>query len=188
VLGAEVFVGWRPARPPEHLRITFTKLLTRRSMDPTCSSCPNPESTLNQQIVTPPGEWLVYSDADGIWRLWPGVFHAHDGETFRLHFSQDVFVPRGRRWRLLIWTHECDFGRLSWSVPTNPMAPCPKTNEFGNFVGDDVPGIATVTYRTPAAALGVHSLDGSTAPPSTCPAASNPRGCYRITYRVTRVR
>src|SRR5205823_9382223 len=92
VLAEEVFVGWRPvprAARPVHLRLTFTRLLTRRSMDPTCASCPNPESRLDQQIVKPPGEWLVFSDVDGLWRLWPRVFPAADGRTFRLSLSQD---------------------------------------------------------------------------------------------------
>jgi hypothetical protein len=188
VLAEEVFVGWSPSQPPVHLRVTFTRLLTRRSMDPKCSACPNAESKLGQQIVSPPGEWLVYSDVDGLWRLWPGVFRARDGSAFPLNLQQDLFVPSGRPWRLLLWTHECDFGSVSWTVPVNPMAPCPKSREFGNFVGDDVPGIGFARFGSPAASLGRHVLNGSTARPSTCPAKRNPRGCYSVTYVVTRVR
>src|SRR5439155_25740617 len=69
VLAEQVFVGWRPVQSesrPVHLRLTFTRLLTRRSMDPTCASCPNPESRLDQQIAEPPGEWLVFPDVDGL--------------------------------------------------------------------------------------------------------------------------
>jgi hypothetical protein len=188
VLAEEVFAGWSPSPAPVHLRVRFTRLLTRRSMDPLCSACPNPESTLGQQIVAPPGEWLVYSNVDGLWKLWPRVFHARDGSVFTPNQQQDIFVPQGRPWRLLLWTHECDFGSVSWTVPANPMAPCPKTGEFGNFSGDDVPGIGVARFSSPAASLGTHFVDGSTAPPSTCPAKRNPHGCYRLTYVVTRVR
>jgi hypothetical protein len=108
--------------------------------------------------------------------------------VFPLHVQQDVFLPGGRPWRILLWTRECDFGTLSWSVPSNPMLPCPKTKDFGSFNGDDMPGIGVVRFQSPEAAIGTHVLDGSTAPPSTCPAKRNPHGCYRVTYTVTRVR
>src|SRR5262249_61293169 len=49
VLAEEVFVGWRPAPRPVHLRVTFTSILTRRSMDITCVKCTNPQSRRNQQ-------------------------------------------------------------------------------------------------------------------------------------------
>ena len=68
------------------------------------------------------------------------------------------------------------------------MAPCPKSPEFGDKGGDDSPGIVVTRYRSPETAVGVHVANGSTAQPSTCPAAANPRGCYQITYRITRVR
>src|SRR5207237_5228324 len=45
VLAEEGFVGWQPALSLDHLRVTFTRLLTRRSMDPSCSRCANPAST-----------------------------------------------------------------------------------------------------------------------------------------------
>jgi hypothetical protein len=191
VLAEQVFVGWRPATPASrsvHLRLTFTRLLTRRSMDPVCASCPNPESTLDQQIAKPPGEWLVFTDVDGLWRLWPRVYPALDGKAFSLALTQDLFVPRGQPFRLFVFTHECDFGTLSWTNKNNAMAPCPNSPEFGNFSGDDVPGLIVTRYPSPAAAIGVHLANSSNAPPSTCPAAPNPRGCYQITYRIVRVR
>jgi hypothetical protein len=188
VLGEEVFVGWRPATPLDHLRVTFTRLLTRRSMDPTCVKCANPESRRNQQVTKPPGEWLFFVDVDGLWRLWPRVIPARDGRTFRLGLTQDLFLPRGRPFSLLVLPHECDFGTLTWTKPANAMAPCPRTGEFGDPGGDDTPGFVVARFRSPAAALGVHVANGSTAGPSTCPAAPNPRGCYQITYRIARVR
>jgi hypothetical protein len=67
------------------------------------------------------------------------------------------------------------------------MAPCPKTREFGNFGGDDVPGVIVARFRSPADALGTHVVDAGNAPPSTCPAV-NRRGCYRLRFDVRRVR
>lgn len=187
VLAEQVFVGWRPAQRVVHLRVAFTKLLTRRSMDPTCSSCPNPESTLNQQIVRPPGEWLVYTDTDGIWRQWPRVYPAREGRVFAPNVHEDLYLPAGRPWRLFVFTHECDFGTLSWSVPTAPMKPCPRSGEFGNFSGDDVPGLVVRRFASPIAAVGTHTFNGSTSAPSTCP-ASNKRGCFALTVHISRVR
>ena len=193
VVAQEIFLGWTPVRAaslPVHLRVTFTKLLVRRAMDPGCPAakpqCGSPQSTLAGQNTAPPGEWLVYSDAAGLWRQWPRVFRARDGQSFPLHEAQDLYVARGAPWRLLIWTHECDFGVATWSNPSLPMAPCPKTGEFGNFIGDDVPGLIVARLSSAAAAAGPHVQNGSTAPPSTCP-ASNTAGCYALTYRVTTV-
>lgn len=191
VLGEEVFVGWRPAAGasmPVHLRVTFTRLLTRRSMDPICAACPNPESTNTQQVARPPGEWLVFSDVDGLWRLWPRVYPARDGSSFAPGVTQDLYVPRGRSFSLIVITHECDFGVLTWSNPLAAMAPCPKSKDFGGPPGDDQPGFVVARFASPEAALGRHVANGSTARPSTCPAKPNPRGCYQITYTVTRVR
>jgi hypothetical protein len=187
VLAEEVFVGWRPARKPVHLRVTFTRLLTRRSMDPACARCPNPQSRRKEQITRPPGEWLVFVDVEGIWRLFPHVVPARDGRSFQLGLTQDLYVQSGRPFRLLVAPHECDFGKLTWTNPAAAMAPCPRTSEFGDGGGDDTPGVVLTRFRSPEAALGVHAANGSTAPPSTCPAAPNPHGCYQITYRIRRV-
>ena len=193
VVAKQVFLGWRPLRAeslPRHLRLTFTKLLTRRAMDPGCpnsqSQCGSVETTRGDQITKPPGEWLVYTDVAGIWALWPHVLRAKDGSVFPLSYSTDIYVRATDAWRLFVFTHECDFGVATWSDPTQPMAPCPKTAEFGNFVGDDVPGELVVRYRG-AQAIGAHQQNASLAPPSTCP-PSNTQGCYRLWWTVTRVR
>jgi hypothetical protein len=94
----------------------------------------------------------------------------------------------GRPFSIVVSPHECDFGKLTWSRPAAPMAPCPKTGEFGDPGGDDLPGDVVARFASPDSAIGTHVANGSTAPPSTCPAAQNPRGCYRITYRITTVR
>src|SRR5207247_338570 len=58
VLAKQVFLGWRrlsPALLPVHLRVTFTKLLTRRAMDPGCPNAPHgcgtPESVLDDEGI-----------------------------------------------------------------------------------------------------------------------------------------
>jgi hypothetical protein len=150
--------------------------------------CSNPESRRDQQISRPPGEWLLFVDVDGIWRQWPHVIPGRDGRSFPLGLTQDVFLPAGRPFRIIVAPHECDFGTLTWTRPAAPMAPCPKTGEFGDARGDDVPGDAGVRFASPAAALGTHVANGSTTAQSTCPAAQNPHGCYGITYRFTLVR
>ncbi len=194
VLAKQVFLGWRPLRPvalPQHLRVTFTKLLTRRAMDPGCptasdTACGSVQSVLPGQISKAPGEWLVYTDVGGLWSLWPRVLPGDDGRSFAVRATTDLYVRPGASWRLFVFTHECDFGVATFDDPARPMAPCPKTAEFGNFAGDDVPGEIVVRYRGPAA-LGRHAANGSLAPPSTCPKA-NASGCYRLWWTIARVR
>lgn len=192
VVARQVFLGWRPltaATVPEHLRLTFTKLLTRRAMDPGCPvdnlNCGSLQSTLGGQISKPPGEWLVYTDVAGLWSLWPRVYPGQDGRSFAVRQTTDLYVSPRQAWRLFVFTHECDFGVASFDDPNTPMAPCPKSGEFGNFAGDDVPGEVVVRYR--GGPLGGHTANGSTAPPSTCPKA-NASGCYAVWWTVTRVR
>ncbi|HEY8704412.1 MAG TPA: hypothetical protein VIL98_06635 [Gaiellaceae bacterium] len=193
VVAKQVFLGWRPLRAaalPRHLRVTFTKLLTRRAMDPGCpnsqSACGSVQTMLGDQITKGPGELLVYTDVAGVWTLWPRVLPAQDGRVFKLAYSTDVYVQPSRAWRLFVFPHECDFGVATWSNPDQPMAPCPKTREFGNFSGDDVPGEIVVGYRG-VQAVGAHAANGSLEPPSTCP-PSNKQGCYRLWWTVTLVR
>jgi hypothetical protein len=193
VVAKQVYLGWRPlaaATLPEHLRLTFTKLLTRRAMDPGCpdskSECGSVQTLLGDQITKGPGELLVYTDVAGIWALWPRVLPARDGRVFALRYSTDLYMRPAQAWRLFVFPHECDFGVATWSDPDKPMAPCPKTGEFGNVSGDDVPGEIVVHYRG-AQAVGAHAANGSLQPPSTCPPA-DAQGCYRLWWAVTRIR
>jgi hypothetical protein len=191
VLAKQVFLGWRPLRPRAiHLRLTFTKVLTRRAMDPGCShsqtGCGTPETTRDDQLTAAPGELFVYTDVAGQWSLWP-MIRSRDGKTFTVRHTTDVYVQPTEPWRLFVFPHECDFGSASWSDPSTPMAPCPRSKEFGNFSGDDIPGEIVAHYRG-ANAVGAHAANGSLAPPSTCPAAKNPAGCWRVWWTVSRVR
>jgi len=189
-----IFVGWRPVkRRPVHLRVHFDSLFVRRAMDPGCppydANCPDKdESILLGQITTSPGEWNVYVDAAGVWRQWlPQVLSVRDGQTIRSKQKLDLYVPKGKPWRLFVQTRECDFGSLgnAYSVEGS-VAPCPHINEVGNTVSDDLPGIAVLHFRSPQASIGTHrvnsSLDGSTCPPA------NRKGCYRVAFTITRIR
>jgi hypothetical protein len=165
----------------QHLRVRFDRLLVRRAMDP---SSPN-ESTLTGQIASAPGEWQLYWNVDGIWGRWPGTLAARDGSIFRGRQSVDLWVPSRGTWTLVALARECDFGALpGWDGPGRPTAPCPVTNEVGNAKGDDYPGAIAVRHH--GLALGRHVANASTAG-STCPPA-NTRGCYQLTYTVSRLR
>ena len=159
-------------------------------MDPGCphseQGCGTPQTERDDQLTTAPGELRVYTDVAGQWALWPKILPARDGKTFAVRQSTDLYVGARQPWRLFVFPHECDFGVASWTDPTKPMAPCPRTKEFGNFSGDDVPGEIVVHYRG-ANAVGTHTVNGSLASPSTCP-VSNKRGCWALTWTVTRVR
>jgi hypothetical protein len=191
---ASFFVGWRPVKkPPVHLRVRLISLHVRRAMDPGCPpydpTCPvQNESTLLGQVTTSPGEWNVYVDTAGIWTQWlPAVLHPTDGQTIKGRQSVDFYVAKGKPWRFFVQTRECDFGSLGNAYsPAGVVAPCPHINEVGNTASDDQPGILAVHFRSPQASLGIHRVNSSLVG-STCP-ASNTHGCYRMTFKVSRIR
>jgi hypothetical protein len=194
VVARRVLVAWAPAARslPVHLRVRFTRLLVRRAMDPACTTeeprcAAAAESTNLGQISKPPGEWNLYSDVGGIWSLWrpTTLLVRRDGQRFRLDHAFDVYLPRGRPWRVLVWARECDYGSFGGEGTTQPLYPCQKTGEFGVRAGDDVPGLAVVHFRSPAAAVGTHSLN-SRVNGSTCP-PQNRRGCYQVSFSVQQV-
>lgn len=185
----DVFVGWAPVPPrlrPLHLQVQLEQLLVRRAMDPSCTltqpDCPaRVETTQLGQVAQAPGEWALYVDVGGIWsHVRPLVLRLRDGQRVRLHRTFDLYVPRGRAWRLAAFTRECDFGHLTFSSQTRAVYPCPRSGEFGNPVGDDRPGYVVAT-----GSLGRQSANASLKD-STCP-ASNRHGCYRLTWRVVRL-
>jgi hypothetical protein len=190
VLAREEHATCENAPKLDHLRLHFDKLLVRRAMDPSCPpdkpTCPYAnESTLLGQIVTAPGEWQLHWSVDGIWGRWPGTLAANDGSVFRGSQSVDFYVQRGKPWTLVTLARECDFGALpGWDGPGKPTLPCPASSEVGNSAGDDYPGAITVTNK--GLALGTHVVNASTAG-STCP-PSNVKGCYQLTYTVSRMR
>jgi hypothetical protein len=144
------------------------------------------QSTRLGQTTTPPGEWIVYWKLGSTWGRWPGVLAARDGRVFRGSQTVDVYVPRGRPWAALFTTRECDFGALGNALAARgTVSPCPRGTELGNLIGDDVPGYAFRGFSSPESSLGRQVLNSRIAG-STCP-PSNRRGCYAVTFTVTRV-
>jgi hypothetical protein len=189
VIAKQIYLGWSKPAAVQHLRLHFDKLLVRRAMDPSCPpdkpTCPYAnESTLLGQITSAPGEWQLHWSVDGIWGRWPGTLAASDGSTFRGTQSVDFYLPRGGSWTFVTLARECDFGALpSFAGTGHPMRPCPPSSEVGNSAGDDYPGAIALTFHGPA--LGRHVSNASTAG-STCP-PSNVKGCYQLTYTVSRL-
>jgi hypothetical protein len=192
VVAQRVLARWTKAPRPEHLRVSFLTLLVRRAMDPGCPggrpSCGSLQTTHGEQVSAGPGEWNVYVNAAGVWKMWGrGLLRARDGRIFRGGPTVDVQLARGRPWRVFVFTRECDFGSLgNADGAQHAMTPCPRSSEFGTFDGDDVPGFAVARFSSPAAALGLHRLRPQRVG-STCPPA-NRLGCYELSYRVDRVR
>jgi hypothetical protein len=190
VVAKRVIASWTGTAPADHLRVRFVRLLVRRAMDPGCSNgrpaCGSKETTHGEQVSFGPGEWNVYVDGAGTWRMWgSGLLRARDGQVFRNGPTLDLHLARGKPWRVFVFTRECDFGSLgNADGATHAMAPCPRSREFGTFDGDDVPGIAVAHFRSPAAALGLHVLRPQRHG-STCPAV-NRLGCYEIAFPVER--
>ena len=193
IVAKRVLFGWNAvprASRPVHLRVSFRSLLVRRAMDPGCPgareiACGSRQTTQGRQISRPPGEWNVYWNVGGIWGRWnPAVLRPRDGQVFRGRQSVDLYVPRGRPWRLFMFARECDFGSLSMGS-SSPVAPCPRSGEAGDPIGDDTPGSVEVRFRSPAASLGRHVVDATTVG-SSCPTV-NRRGCFRLTFDVRRV-
>ena len=190
VLAKRVLVG-TPKR--EHFRVRFTRLLVRRAMDPGCPNrrptCGSKETTHGEQGWKPPGEWNVYLEAAGKWTTWgKGLLRTHDGQVFRNGPALDVYVPRGRPWRIFAFARECDFGSFGNADGAgHAMTPCPRSSEYGSFAdGDDRPGVVVKRFVSPAASLGFHRGRPLRAL-STCPRV-NRLGCYELDYVVTRVR
>jgi hypothetical protein len=192
LVAKRVVASWTTGPPPEHLRVRFTRLLVRRSMDPGCpdqqATCGSKETTHGEQISMPPGEWNVYVDAAGVWRMWgSGLLRVRDGQVVRHGPTLDVYLPRGRPWRLFVFTRECDWGSLgNADGATHAMAPCPRSGEVGTFDGDDRPGYIVKRFRSPRASVGFHRSRPSRRAITTCPAV-NKLGCYELDYIVTHV-
>jgi hypothetical protein len=191
VVAKRIVAGWTRAPRQEHLRVRFTRLLVRRAMDPGCpngaSTCGSKETTHGEQVSASPGEWNVYVDAAGVWKMWgKGLLRARDGQVIRHGPTIDIYVPRGRPWRLFVFTRECDFGSLgNADGSTHAMSPCPRSGEFGTFDGDDRPGFIVKRFRSPQASLGFHRGRPSRRALTTCPAV-NKLGCYELDYIVAR--
>jgi len=161
-------------------------------MDPGCpnaqTTCGSKETTHGEQLSSPPGEWNVYVDAAGVWGLWgSGLLRVRDGQVVRHGPTLDVYLPRGRPWRLFVFTRECDWGSLgNADGAAHAMTPCPRSGEVGTFDGDDRPGYVVKRFHSPEASLGFHRSRPSRRAITTCPPV-NRLGCYELDYKITRV-
>lgn len=168
--GASYFVGWRdkPA-PSTPLRLRLETITVNHSLDP------NPNRP--QQSGTPPGEYNLYLNVNGVWNFmggraalalpgeWaPGLGAVSDGQSFAVNRDVVFYVPPGGPVRVDVSGRECDLPR---------MDPCVATGEVSD--GNDHPGEAIDSFRSAAAALGEHML--------VSPVNAN----YAIRYRVDRV-
>jgi hypothetical protein len=190
VVAQRVLARWTETSARVLLRVRFTRLLVRRAMDPGCPgrrhTCGSKETTHGEQISKPPGEWNVYVDAAGVWKAWGrgGLLSARDGQVVPGGPTFDLRLVPDRPWRVFVFTRECDFGLLgNADGPGHALSPCPTSQEFGTFDGDDVPGIAVARFASPAAALGLHRLRPRRHG-STCPAV-NRLGCYEVAFHVS---
>jgi hypothetical protein len=181
IVAKQFFARWtRGGAPLVHLRVSFGWLVVRRGLDPV--------SRRSGQNTTSPGEWVAYADVHGVWRSpWPGVRFAADHSVIRLRRDVDFYVPRGGRWRVAIFTRECDLGAIgnAYAPGRGRVFPCPRTREVGALAGDDDPGVAIAWHGTGRGATGGYELN-SRLEPSTCP-RTVVRGCYAIAYRVERL-
>lgn len=195
VLAKQVFLGWSPMPQvalPEHVRVSLTRLLVRRAMDPSCPpdkpECPfKAQSTRLGQIATAPGEWNLYWNVAGIWGQWkPITLHARDGQSFKGSQSVDVYLAKAGPWRVYALARECDFGVLgSFRGQSVPVSPCPRSPELGHQSGDDYPGSLEARFRSVARGLGSHTVN-SIVTGSTCP-VENRQGCYALSFTARRI-
>jgi hypothetical protein len=193
VVAKQVFAGWGPMPEralPQHVRVTFRELLTRRAMDPGCigTGCTTPETEQGNQLTRAPGEWVLYWNVAGVWGRWsPVVVPARSGARFRTNRRVDVYLPARRAWRVFVYGRECDHTAFN-ARGDRAMSPCPSITEAGHPVGDDVPGALEARFASVRRALGRHRRNAMTLDDSTCPRAANPRGCYQVTFDVARIR
>jgi hypothetical protein len=208
LMAYQFFAGWSEpptAGLPTHLHISLDQLVVHKAMDPACSAdafgipapgCPfTSESRNYNQATTPPGEWNLYFDANGLWGRWQpagqatGEFLPNDGSTYVGTQSVELYVLPGQGWQFFVHGRECDLGSLG------VLANCPSENKE-LATDNDVQGAILDSYASAAVSLGTHTSDGKTHkddPTSTCPDENAPpvnpqgHGCYSLTYTVTQV-
>lgn len=158
--GKSFFVGWEgDDRPAAHLQLEPLDVKVIHSLDPNQDPA-DPAASL------PPGEYNLYFDANGTWRLlndWaPGLGSVFDGQTVAFNGQKaDFFVSPGKGVRVFTRSRECD-------LPT--VNPCPSTPEVSS--GNDNPGDVTQEFDSADAAVGVHTAKTDN---------------YEFRYRITRL-
>jgi hypothetical protein len=170
--GKTFYVGWTKSTspPPDHVQVTINSITVNRSLDP------NP-SRLSQS-GTPPGEYNLYVQGNGVWGFindWaPGLMTVTDGQTFTPNNGIDFYVQQGKPVRVFFTGRECDF------VGVNP---CPQTPELSDQ--NDRPGDILQTFSSVSTALGQHTAQSDQSTASVTDPTVVPN--YQLTYTVSRV-
>jgi hypothetical protein len=143
--GKSFFVGWTgdDQNRPAHIQVTFKSIKIVNSLDdPQQPAPPNPPDT---SAGVPPGEWNMYVDVNGYWKLlneWiPGLDSVNSGDVLNINKTIDLHVPQGQGVRLLAVGRECDLPKIK---------PCPATSEVAE--DNDDPGTKADVYSSPEAA------------------------------------
>jgi hypothetical protein len=189
--GQRYYVGWahQPGMPagaaPAHLRLTVKGITVNNAL-----AEPNP---VHPTAAGPPGvgRYNLYLNANGYWNFmggrapeadtsWvPGLGSVHDGQSFDVNQTVDLFVPPGAPVKLDVSGRECDLPR---------MDPCAATAELAD--ANDHPGEAVASFATADAALGDHTLlSPNHDPPQSNPGAdpSTVPPDYQVAYSIRRV-
>jgi hypothetical protein len=146
--GKSLFVGWSGATQfvPAHIQVIFKKLTIHHSLDE--------PSGFDTSAGVPPGEWNMYSDINGQWKLIndyaPGLAAVNSGDTLELNHTYDLNVADGQPLRIHLDTRECDLPKIQ---------PCPATSEVAE--DNDNPGSADITFPSVADAVGDHVITPS---------------------------
>jgi hypothetical protein len=144
VYGKSIFAGWTgPVQDhPAKAEVELKKLTINNSLD-------DPE--FGTSLGVPPGEWNLYSNINGEWKLLneivPGLGGVLTGQSLDLNHTFPVNVPEGEPLRVAVYGRECDLPRIQ---------PCPITSEVAE--DNDSPGPAADTYPTLGDAVGDHTL------------------------------
>lgn len=170
--GKTFYVGWSKttAPAPDHLRVTVNSVTVNRSLDP------NPGRL--SQSGTPPGEYNLYVQGNGVWGFindWaPGLLTVTDGQVFNPNNGIDFYVQAGNSVRVFFTGRECDFVGID---------PCPQTPELSDQ--NDRPGDIVQNYSSVSAALGQHTAQSDQSTSSVSDPTVLPN--YEVTYTVSRV-
>jgi hypothetical protein len=170
--GKTFYVGWSKTTTPapDHLGVTVNSVTVNRSLDP------NPNRL--SQSGTPPGEYNLYVQGNGVWGFindWaPGLLTVTDGQVFNPNNGIDFYVQSGKPVRVFFTGRECDFVGIN---------PCPQTPELSDQ--NDRPGDILQSFSSASSALGQHTAQSDQATPSVLDPTVLPN--YQLTYTVSRL-
>ena len=143
--GKSFFVGWEGGggEQPTPLEIEVKRVKVIHSLDP------NPDHPTSSG--TPPGEWNMYLEVNGVWHLlneWAsGLGSVNDGDVISIGRKFQVSVPAGKGVRAFSHGRECDLPKIN---------PCADTGEVAD--DNDSLGDSIENFSSAGAAVGDHTL------------------------------